>query len=391
MQQEQIEFKRQIHKIQDENNELNFKLDAYKNSTCNGETLDDATREKLTNDAVKNVMIQIEYLQAENKDLKLLNKNCNKTIENLEKEIQDYRNQIFNPTSACEVKQKYATALKLLEGTIVSQQKEIKEQKEMINNLFEQKRHLKAHIESLEKSIEEKLHSKFDDSVEQVHKLQKQLTEYTQQNKELEKSLKAAKLSIEDRFKREQIALQKVQDALAIAEGAVADKEEALKREKIVKEECDNIASTIGQVMDEAARKVDKDMEEIRKKYLEKERQLIKEKTKMREEILNQTKLYQILNNRCNRFEQNYKDALKDNERLTKQLELVAKTISEMEHKLLQQESNYNNNNKLGRYRMTIQELAKSFEEQIHRLQTEMANLRAENKILKSQRHCNKT
>lgn len=47
----------------------------------------------------------------------------------------------------------------------------------------------------------------------------------------------------------------------------------------------------------------------------------------MREEMLNQNKLYQILNTRCNRFEQNYKDALKDNDRLTKQLELVAKTI----------------------------------------------------------------
>lgn len=98
----------------------------------------------------------------------------------------------------------------------------------------------------------------------------------------MEKSLKNAKLSIEERFRREQVALQKVQEALAIAEGAVADKEEALKREKIVKEECDNIASTIGHIMDEAARKVEKDMEAIRKKYLEKERVLLEEKSKVR-------------------------------------------------------------------------------------------------------------
>ncbi|XP_073818562.1 uncharacterized protein [Musca autumnalis] len=416
--QEQRDFQQQIYKIQDENNELNSKLNAFKNSSDNGlgETRDDATREKLTSDAVKNVMRQIEYLQSENKDLKLLNRNFQKTIENLEKEIQDYRNQIFNPASACEVKQKYATALKLLEGTIVSQKKEIKEQKEMIENLFDQKKHLKTHIEKLEKSMEEKEKqlSKHNENSEHIHKLQQQLKEYSEQNKDLEKSLKNAKISIEDRFKREQIALQKVQEALAIAENAVADKEEALKREKIVKEECDNIASTIGQVMDEAARKVDKDMETIKKKYLEKERALIQEKTKMREEIQNQSKLYQILSNRCNRFEQNYTEALKDNERLTKQLELVAKTISEMEQKLLQQEASTKNNKLLGkqaadgaeleiqyymeankqlqeRYRMTINELTKSFEEQIYILQTEVANLRAENKILKSQKYCNKT
>lgn len=64
MQQEQHEFLKQIHKIQDENNELNSKLDVLKNATQVGETRDDATREKLTSDAVKNVMRQIEYLQA---------------------------------------------------------------------------------------------------------------------------------------------------------------------------------------------------------------------------------------------------------------------------------------------------------------------------------------
>uniref|UniRef100_A0A1I8NI82 Uncharacterized protein n=1 Tax=Musca domestica TaxID=7370 RepID=A0A1I8NI82_MUSDO len=417
MQQEQHEFLKQIHKIQDENNELNSKLDVLKNATEVGETRDDATREKLTSDAVKNVMRQIEYLQAENKDLKLLNANSQKTIDNLEKEIQNYRNQLFNPASACEIKQKYATALKLLEGTVVSQKREIKEQKEMIENLFGQKKHMTLHIEKLEKSLEEKETqlSKYQEQTENVRKLEKQLKEYSEQNKDLEKSLKNAKLSIEERFRREQMALQKVQEALAIAEGAVADKEEALKREKIVKEECDNIASTIGHIMDEAARKVEKDMEAIRKKYLEKERVLLEEKSKMREEMLNQNKLYQILNTRCNRFEQNYKDALKDNDRLTKQLELVAKTISEMEQKLLQQETNNTKNNNMDgknlsdeaeqeikyymetnkqlqeRYRMTIQDLTKLFEEQIYSLQTEVAKLRAENKILKSHRQCSKT
>lgn len=114
-----------------------------------------------------------------------------------------------------------------------------------------------------------------------MKKLQEQLTESTDRNRELQKSLKNAKNSLEERLKREQSALQKVQEALAIAETAVADKEEALKREKVVKEECDNIASTIGQVMDEAARKVEKDMEAIRKNNMDKEKTLIEEKAKV--------------------------------------------------------------------------------------------------------------
>lgn len=112
-------------------------------------------------------------------------------------------------------------------------------------------------------------------------KLRKQLEETTKVNLELQKSLKLSKAALEERFKKEQSALQKVQEALAIAEAAVADKDEVLKREKVLKEECDNIASTIGQVMDEAARRVEQDMESIRNKYHEKERILNEEKQKV--------------------------------------------------------------------------------------------------------------
>lgn len=84
-----------------------------------------------------------------------------------------------------------------------------------------------------------------------------------------------AKSVIEERYEREKCALQKVQEALSIAEAAVVDKEDAQKREQVVKEECDNLASTIGQVMDEAAKKVDQDMDELRRKFSEKERSLL--------------------------------------------------------------------------------------------------------------------
>lgn len=122
---------------------------------------------------------------------------------------------------------------------------------------------------------------KLPETTETLIKLREQLEETTKVNLELQKSLKLSKAALEDRFKREQSALQKVQEALAIAEAAVADKDEVLKREKVLKEECDNIASTIGQVMDEAARRVEQDMESIRHKYHEKEKLLCEEKQKV--------------------------------------------------------------------------------------------------------------
>lgn len=118
-----------------------------------------------------------------------------------------------------------------------------------------------------------------------VEKLQSQLSEQTNQRNEFEKSLNLSKRVIEERFEREKNALQKVQEALAIAETAVADKEEAQKREQVVKEECDNLASTIGQVMDEAARKVEQDMEALKKKFSEKEKFLLEKQTKVKHKI----------------------------------------------------------------------------------------------------------
>lgn len=128
----------------------------------------------------------------------------------------------------------------------------------------------------------EKEFEKLSKAEKTIAKLQEQIDETVNRNKDLEQSLLASKQDVEERFKREQNALQKVQEALSIAESAVADKEEALRREQIVKEEYKDIASTIGQVMDEAARKVEKNMRAIKKDFADREHSLIEEKTKVR-------------------------------------------------------------------------------------------------------------
>uniref|UniRef100_A0A1I8P7X9 Uncharacterized protein n=1 Tax=Stomoxys calcitrans TaxID=35570 RepID=A0A1I8P7X9_STOCA len=405
---EQQELQHQLLVFKEENNFLNNKLEQLKNATVANESRDDATRERLNNDVLKNASLQIDYLQVENKDLKSLNESHKKTIENLEKEIQNYRNQIFNSSSACEVKQKYIAVIKVLESTIMSQKSEIKEQTQVITNLFEQRKHMKDVIEKLQVSIEEKNKeiSKYLETDGILKKLQHQLNEYKENCVELEKSLKLSKSLVDERYKREQVAIQKVQEALTVADIAMADKKEALDRQRILQEECETIASTIGQVMEEAAQKVEKEMEDMRKANLQKEKALLEEKTKLEEQIRNQNKLYEILNTKCFRLEEKYKNAASDNEKLLKQLELMENRIVSELHEMEQQHHrSYSKSQKkqsLGEqeveikyyveknkqlqesYRSTIHNLTHLFEKQICALQTEVTNLKAENSMLKA-------
>ncbi|XP_075160979.1 uncharacterized protein LOC142233793 [Haematobia irritans] len=402
---EQQDLKTQLLQFKEENQILNSKLDQLKKSSEVNESIDDATRQRLNNEAIKNVKIQIDLLENENKDLKSLNRSYQNNIEHLEKEIKNYRQQLFVPQSACEVQQKYKTAIQVLENTIVSQKSQLKEKSQIIDNLFEQRNHLRVVIEKLQKSIEEKntALAKYNDVNDTIVKVQHQLQESIQNNKELEKTLKEKNL-------REQITLQKIQDSLDLAEAALAEKEEALNSQRVVKEECENIASTIVQVMDEAARKVENDMQNMRREYLEKEKILIEQNTKLREDMQNRNKLYEMLNTKCKRFEQKYKDVKSSNDMLVEQLELFRKTIHEMKKKIEEQQDSFiekrrdlpdeqeveikfyvEKNKQLHEsYRLTLQDITKLFEQQIYSLQTEVANLKAENKMLKSKISLNK-
>ncbi|XP_018785624.1 PREDICTED: centrosomal protein of 55 kDa [Bactrocera latifrons] len=392
---EQLHLRNQIDDILAENKTIDKKLEALKTTTVQitGESRDDATREKFTNDALLNIKKQIDSLEAENNELRSLNKSSRKRIQILESEIQNYRNYLCESKTVAEIKKKYETAMLVLENTIQTQKTQITKQTQVIENLFQQKDQLNKHIKNLE---QEKETANSATTTGTIEKLKAKLNESTRQTKELQLSLKMAKGVIEERYEREKCALQKVQEALSIAEAAVVDKEDAQKREQVVKEECDNLASTIGQVMDEAAKKVDQDMDEMRRKFSEKERSLLEFQLHMKEEIKNQKRFNQILETRCNRFQQKYKDSMKEVENLTQQLESAVKALVEMENKISKQESlqkilmkraeekedviqNYikTNTRLKEEYKKTLSDITKKFERQIYYLQNEIARLRA--------------
>lgn len=80
MQHEQIHLRKQIEDILTENKTINTKLESLKTATVQiaGDSRDDATREKFTNDALLNVKKQIDFLEAVSViTLNFVNLTCN--------------------------------------------------------------------------------------------------------------------------------------------------------------------------------------------------------------------------------------------------------------------------------------------------------------------------
>lgn len=98
-----------------------------------------------------------------------------------------------------------------------------------------------------------------------ISSLQKQL-------KEIEKSLRYNQTLLDQSTKREALAMQKVQESLAVCDTAVQEKEEAEKRAEAYKEEATQLATNIGSIMDEAAKRVDSEVDQLKTKLVDKDK-----------------------------------------------------------------------------------------------------------------------
>lgn len=104
-----------------------------------------------------------------------------------------------------------------------------------------------------------------DDEQMKISSLQKQL-------RELEKSLRYTQSLLDQSTKREALAMQKVQESLGLCDTAVQEKEEAEKRAEAYKEEATQLATNIGSIMDEAAKRVDSEVDQLKTKLVEKDK-----------------------------------------------------------------------------------------------------------------------
>lgn len=158
----------------------------------------------------------------------------------------------------------------MLEARLANQQQELRTQAETIRALHDHKQRAGEQLQQLQTQIRDHAQSQ-----SLVSSLQKQLREY-------ELSLSHTRQLLEESSRRESIAMRKVQDAIALSEEAERARDEAEKRAESFKEEVNQLAGNIGSIMDEAAKRVDSDVEQLKKKLSEKDKAIATLKVKVR-------------------------------------------------------------------------------------------------------------
>lgn len=115
-------------------------------------------------------------------------------------------------------------------------------------------------VEYLAEQTENCQRSKLNET--SLHTAKAHIAEITRQRDDLERRLTQTNAALRQHLDRETQALQKVQEVLQVADAAIAEKEAAQKRALEVRDECDHLATTIGQVMQEASTRCEQDMAE---------------------------------------------------------------------------------------------------------------------------------
>lgn len=144
---------------------------------------------------------------------------------------------------------------------------------------------------------------------------------------ELEDCLNKANAIVREHMIRETEAIRKVQEALQVAETAMLEKNASLIRERDISEECDHLATTIGQVMEDAAKKVENDMEEMKRNYKERIKKQEQVIAKMKSALEIQSKKNSVAESRLEKLENHLKVTVHSNLSLDADLQLATKTI----------------------------------------------------------------
>lgn len=158
---------------------------------------------------------------------------------------------------------------------MTAQQEEIRTQADVIKVLHTHKQRCGEQIQQLELKLKSHNSSSRDDYQTKVANLHKQL-------KEVEKSLRYTRTLLDQSTKREALAMQKVQESLGLCDTAVQEKEEAEKRAEAYKEEATQLATNIGSIMEEAAKRVDSEVDLLKAKLVEKDKLISSLREKVR-------------------------------------------------------------------------------------------------------------
>ncbi|KAH8381304.1 hypothetical protein KR093_002350, partial [Drosophila rubida] len=390
---EQTGLRSHICSVVDENRKLSTQLDKYLRMPQSSDMEELRQQLRLSNDALINAKSQIDALKKERHCLNQINDCSQRTIKNLETELQSYREQLSKNNSQ-QVSRMYEKSVKLLEHKLNLQHEEIQTQASVIKALHQHKVRDGDKIETLQTELTKRRHDV--DNREDHHA---KYTTLQKQIKELDKALKYTQALLEKSTKREELAMRKVQEAISVSEAAEREKNEAEKRAETYKEEAAQLATNIGSVMDEAAKRVDNEVDQLRTKLSKKDKMILSLREKLSHQMAENKSMVDTVEARYNRISLKYEETLKQNEKLAAHVESCNKRVTEMEQYTYKEEHHLKSkknfdpqledymqaNKKLkSHYRYLLHDLTNRFEAEFENVRKENCNLKAENELLKS-------
>jgi len=322
----------------EENTILNSKLESYKKSLqmFNDESGDGARRQHFTHEILTKIERQIEGYKNEINHLRSILETADKTIDTLNKEILTLRQQVFQGNSVFEMKEKYKNVVKILQDAVEKYRGRADKQTDINLKLQKENEKLEKNAENLREELEKKnmelniMKEKCADTA----KLEEKLYQSMQDHKNLKASYRKLERSLLEVTERENSALMKVQEALLLAEAAVAEKKMSDERIQSLEEEYASLAATISNVMEEAAAKVDGDVQKLHNIHFDRERALLEYNNQLKEELKSLKKTNKNLEERCSTNMKCLKETLDENKNLIKELELTQSQVSELTEKV---------------------------------------------------------
>ncbi|XP_059611749.1 restin homolog [Phlebotomus argentipes] len=283
--------------------------------------------------ALMNLKSQVDLLKEEKNDLETLWTLSKDTVTNLEKEIIEYRKLLNEPNSIISLKKEYSRTIRFLEEKIANLQRDLEAERSLSSDLQLNKDELSRRIEVIELR-----HSTSQEELAKTElflkKTKEEIVSIMKDRLYLEKNLHQSYLQAREYADREIVALAKVQEALNIAECAIADKGRAMAKEDEMREEYDKLASEMKRVITEAAAKVQEEISRTKSKYMEKIKSLESSNQKTREQLAQEVRKSATVEKQMNQLEEKLRDVMQNNTALDTDLRIASQSIIEMEVKL---------------------------------------------------------
>jgi chromosome segregation ATPase len=163
--------------------------------------------------------------------------------------------------------------------------------------------------------------------LEKLKKVKQENEDLKAKNQELTEKLKQKSELCQDQMQKSQEALKKLEETIEVAENSMSEIHKLIYEKEQIEEEYNNLAQTIGAVLEETAQKVDREMELQNAKHQEKI-------LKLEQEILRYQKLLEEETSKTQNILSKNQMLSKTNSFLDHDLKIAFNVVDEAEKKL---------------------------------------------------------